>query len=253
MRISSKGRLLSKEQIWFESHSVTPKSACDVITLFGNDKPITGEKNTKQYSLVNDLSLGLDSLMLSKTVKNEINRSQRENVIVKQLNSAQLKSSRSVLQDYGEMYHGMYESKGMPNEHLNIHDVEMYLSADCFLLTIAYIDNEPMVYHGYIYGDGHCRLLHSCSNFRINDKEVRNAIGRANKYLHWEDMRYFLEYGIASYDWGGVSSLDEPSGIDKFKMAFGGQPVEYYNITINNSIKARLLKAIYKLKERNRK
>ena len=39
---------------------------------------------------------------------------------------------------------------------------------------------------------------------------------------------------------GGLYGIDSPNGIDKFKMSFGGEIVEYYNITVLHSTKARI-------------
>lgn len=53
------------------------------------------------------------------------------------------------------------------------------------------------------------------------DSAMRNAIGRANKYLHWHDWLLLKNIGVIEYDWGGIASYDNPNGIDKFKMSFG--------------------------------
>ncbi len=74
---------------------------------------------------------------------------------------------------------------------------------------------------------------------------MKNAIGRANRALHFYDMQYMKAKGITTYDWGGVMSFEEPGGIDKFKMGFGGTPIDYFNIAIDISLKAKLA-AIYR-------
>lgn len=67
-----------------------------------------------------------------------------------------------------------------------------------------------MVYHSYLTDGYHSSFLHSCSEFRVADKAMRNAIGRANKYLHWNDWLYLKHSGIIEYDWSGISSYENP-------------------------------------------
>ncbi|WP_242886157.1 hypothetical protein [Faecalibacterium sp. BCRC 81149] len=38
------------------------------------------------------------------------------------------------------------------------------------------------------------------------------------------------EMGVKEYDWGGIASCDEPNGIDRFKMPFGGRYNEDYKL-----------------------
>ena len=40
--------------------------------------------------------------------------------------------------------------------------------------------------------------------FREIDKELQKAIGRANKYLHWQDIKFLKQNNVEKYDWGGA-------------------------------------------------
>lgn len=60
----------------------------------------------------------------------------------------------------------------------------------------------PIVYHTCIVYDGVARLFKSCSEFRVQDKKIKNAIGRTNKFLHWKDIQYFKNNNYHEYDWG---------------------------------------------------
>lgn len=50
---------------------------------------------------------------------------------------------------------------------------------------------------------------------------------------------------------GGVVSFDQPNGIDKFKMSFGGSQAIYYNIMEENSLWAKLIHGLLRLKKRS--
>jgi hypothetical protein len=73
------------------------------------------------------------------------------------------------------------------------------------------------------------RLWYSCSCHTLEDSlEVRNTVGRANRLLHFEDMRYFKRQKLAIYDFGGYSADQtdrKRMAINAFKDGFGGRLV----------------------------
>lgn len=199
-----------------------------------------------QCSFINNLCDETENIWkgLTKTLRYEIKRSEKEAVRVEFINSVNLlENGNTVLHDFSVMYRNMYLSKGM-HAHIGMGELMGYAKSGNLIVSVAYIDETPAVYHSYVFDETHCRLLHSCSLFREEEKEMQNAIGRANKYLHWRDILFFKEMGIIQYDWGGVSSFDNMNGIDTFKMAFGGEAVTYYNIHIACSMKQRIRKGI---------
>ena len=194
---------------------------------------------TSQETLISDLSLNEDELwgVTTKTVRNEINRSKRENVGISVCRGKEI--SDALLNKFNIMYHDMYEEKGMAGHYLPINELKEYADKDALVITTSEIEGKTVVYHSYITDDYHSRFLHSCSEFRVADNAMRNAIGRANKYLHWNDWIYLKQQGVVEYDWGGIASYEKPNGIDKFKMSFGGQYKKYYNLFCNCSIAAK--------------
>ncbi len=90
-----------------------------------------------------------------------------------------------------------------------------------------------LCYHAYINDGIRARLLYSASH-HLNEKDssLRSLIGRANRHLHWVDMKSFKENGISIYDFGGLA-LNEVDislkGINDFKRSFGGREIIEYN------------------------
>jgi lipid II:glycine glycyltransferase (peptidoglycan interpeptide bridge formation enzyme) len=74
--------------------------------------------------------------------------------------------------------------------------------------------------------------MHSASLFRSYDDNLhRNLIARANRLLHWEDIKYFRDLKYLIYDFGGIDldlSNKETKTIGEFKKGFGGQIVKEY-------------------------
>ncbi len=246
MIIKRKGRLLEYAYIWFENvrslEKLKGKIKSDFVSIHGNPYVLDGKNCVaqKQYTLLTDLQQNLEDIKLTKTTKNEINRSVRENVEARWFDSQALLENEDVLNKFSEIYHAMYSGKGI-EANINKNEIVAYIKGNAFALSVAYINGEAMVFHSYICNGETARLFQSCSDFRSCDKELKNAIGRANKFLHWKDLQALKDKGYALYDWGGVFDFENPNGIDLFKMSFGGEKAEYYNIQVFHSWKAKLL------------
>jgi hypothetical protein len=99
--------------------------------------------------------------------------------------------------------------------------------------NVAAASGEVLAWHSYVCAGPRVRLLHSGSLFRsLQGSAERNAIGRANRLLHYKDMLAFKAAGARLYDFGGWY----PGGTDtdllrinRFKQAFGGNVELRYN------------------------
>ncbi|MCI9360550.1 MAG: hypothetical protein HFG65_06210 [Hungatella sp.] len=235
---------INMAQIWFCDDLIEAK---DVITadiaLFmetkimcdkykGNSKPFT--------TSVIDLGRSEDTILggINKTVRYEIRRAGRENIRYQVYDSKEILSNKELVSQFEYTYNQMYKAKGLP-DRLNKNRFYSYAKADMMVLTVAYKDNELLVFHSYIYGDKMARLYQSASCFRSN-KEQSYLIGIANKGLHWHDITHFKADGAVEYDWGGISNPENPNGIDKFKLNLGGTIVTRYNVLIPLTIKGKI-------------
>lgn len=246
MQVLCKGRFFVTNYVWFENIEKIGGGGYDKIIINASDNPVEKigkEKcisSTRQETLCTDLSASDDILwsQLTKTVRNEINRSKREDVKICFYPSNLI--SEKLLDEFESMYIEMYASKNIKTQGLNRKLLKAYIENNALLISVAYINGNPFIYHSYVCDKIHARLLHSCSAFREKDNVFRNAIGRANKYLHWSDWLYLKGMGVTEYDWGGISSYHNPNGIDKFKMSFGGEYRAYFNLLAACSWKAKI-------------
>lgn len=103
-------------------------------------------------------------------------------------------------------------------------------------ITQAVYEEEILVTHTYFFDEEIKRacLLHTASLFRnCDDSKMRQIIGRANRFLHFEEMLYFKKLGANIYDLGGIAVDDlneDRAKINHFKKGFGGIMVQepYY-------------------------
>lgn len=113
-------------------------------------------------------------------------------------------------------------------------------------------DGEALVRHAYVAVRGRGYMLYSGSVLaESSDSAVRNLIGRANRLLHWEDMRLFKDRGFALYDFGGLD-IEERSpktaGIARFKRGFGGEVRPVYSFTTARSLRGAVVQRVLALR-----
>lgn len=248
------GRLFKRIHVWFEPDYkfVNEHKGVDEIVIHGSIGNEHGRwvSSESQYSLISDLSQNEDELLslMTKTYRNEIRRAGRENINIEYYESDDIFKNSNIIKNFSEMYSEMYKEKGM-KVRLGVEELNSYAARRCLLISVACYCGKPLVYHSYIYDGKNSRFLHSCSNYRISDNAEKNMIGRANKYLHFMDFKYLKDKGITTYDWGGCAPPTpdgKTEGIDKFKRAFGGQEIQYYNVTYYRSVMAKLRRIINK-------
>ena len=245
MIIDTKGRILKARNVWFEqvgSLGDIPKDGTDIVYIYGNSQPLSGSNVIchKQYSAITDLTLCRDDIFSSfaSNLRNEIRRAKREEVTVRFCTGD---DAIEQLPEFAETFRHLYEEKG-EKEELPVKEMKTFAEENALMISAASVSGEAKVFHSYIYDGNSCRLTFSCSEFRAaSSKEEKQSFARANKLLHWEDMLYFIDKGLSVYDWGGLTSPEEPNGIDKFKLSFGCKPVEYYNIVFPVTLKGRLV------------
>jgi undecaprenyl pyrophosphate synthase len=86
----------------------------------------------------------------------------------------------------------------------------------------------------------------STENWKRPKEEVDGIMNLLREYL--KDATNFKSENIISYDWGGCDwNLENISGIDNFKLSFGGEKVTYYTEQVLVSLKAKLYTKVMSL------
>lgn len=238
-----KHKVIGCTEYWF-SEIFDSKNSFNIIFYRQSpiDTQLKGYRKELFITLISNLTLTQEELLkkCSPTIRNEINRSIKENIIVKFNDS---------IDNFIPFYNNFASQKGLIKNKKN--DLTKY--GNNLFISSAFCQNSQLCSHSYIidHNKKRVRLLQSAT-MRFSETIDHNLIGRANKYLHFRDMIYFKEQGLEQYDWGGIAanSTDKSLiGINKFKMSFGGEERTEYNYTSTGynlliSIK-KLLKKIH--------
>lgn len=236
------------EHIWFEDEtwmqgmeSGASRCRADIMFFHGLNKLPDKVRGNLEYTLVSDLSESEEVLFkkIGKNYRYEIKRSEKENVEIRSFWGKEFLVEEALFERFRTTYNEMYQMKNLKNT-FNEKLAQSYLKSNHMAVMVSFYAGEPYVFHSYIYNKDYARLLYSTSPFRT-DQEMANMIGRMNKALHWADMKLFRRMGIYTYDWGGISNIEQPNGVDKFKMGFGGEIISHYNVLLGITLKGKIV------------
>ncbi len=267
--------------VWFAKEPLKHQG----IVLYREAAFVGNEKAEPFDTLISDLTETEEEMKqhLSKSCKYKVNRAPRENV------TFQIKKSEELTDEeiggFLDFFQEFWESKGVSfteKEELK-EELLAYRELGTLTLSTAYIEGKAAVYHTHLFDQDVARLLHSASLYReiekneiadtagdaeheqkITDEDTekatksaakekdnsRNLVGMANRYLHFEEMKYFKQQGIRSYDWGGAGKGEDVLSITEFKESFGGEHVTFHDFTIVTGLKAKLVTALSNLRHR---
>lgn len=235
--------------VWFAKEPVK-KSGIIAYREYMGGKPRTGALDCN--TLITDLTEAEEEIKqhFSKSCKYKINRAAREDVFVSIYCDREI--TDDMIDSFCEFFTTFWESKGTTFENKEKVRAELKMYRDANALTIAYakVNGEKAVYHTHVKDDSIARLLHSASLYRLQGDEegnTKNLIGMANRLLHFEEMKYYKNLGLSTYDWGGAGRGEDVIHITEFKESFGGTAVTYCNFEQVNGILAKLFKLLIKI------
>lgn len=231
IKVSYKKKFVKINSYWFYDSQDIPQGLISIV--HDSKDKIEGALNRDHYTLDTDLHEDETVLFskLSKNYKYEINKVIND---YKLTHDTIININKEDMLKFQFEYNSFCRLKGIKNT-FNKRLITELSEKNLLLLTRASLDGKNLAQHLYVVYEGQARLLYSVSNFRQSNEE--KLIGKANKWLHWEDMIYLKHNNFHELDWGGVSSKELNDGIDIFKKRFGGTlNKKYFCIVSSNKI-----------------
>ena len=237
-------KIIGMRKIWFWDGQPLTGGFASTQYYGISEKQAEGLKgivsSKQQFSAVTSLEKSEDELWsaIKKNVKYDIRRGEKEGIMTVHFLPGEMEGA--LLRTFSRTFERMYADKGM-SVSFEMETVKRYIDCGAMEISVAFIEGEPGVFHAYICDEDNTRLYYSASAFR-QEKEKNAMFARANKLLHWADIRQFRETGRKIYDWGGISDPEAPNGIDIFKLSFGGTLTSYYNVRTENGITGKAVR-----------
>lgn len=219
-----------------------PKFAgVDLVRCFQQPQPLEGMICRDFYTILLDLTRDPEQLLsaMNRDMRYEIRRAAASDQLTYDCRNGQ---DTKVFQQFCDYYDQFAAGKAQPK--IDRAWLSLLAGAGSMALSQVSSSGETLVWHAYHRSPHRATLFYSASLFRKFDSSaMRNKIGRANRYQHWQDLQHFKAEGISVYDFGGWYHGDtdtERLRINKFKEEFGGEIVKNYICERALTVKAKL-------------
>lgn len=237
--IRIKGRAATYGEFWYDEEP--PRDcAVDIVVYRQQPAPVANARPTAFLTLVSDIALeeGAITEKFGKDCRYKIRRADSKDGLRLEF----ITEPESRLDEFGSFFDAFARQKSLATCD------RQWLVAACaarqlVLSSASRDDGEALVWHAHVLSGKTAGLQYSGSCFRNRDNDYRALVGRANRWLHWQDMLQLRAIGIGRYDWGGLfedESTPERAGINNFKRDFGGHPERSYDCTVPITIKGRV-------------
>ncbi|MDE3066484.1 MAG: hypothetical protein KGJ60_02935 [Verrucomicrobiota bacterium] len=228
MMITYKSRFLIRAEVWYDNEADDTRSV-DWIVYYQRSSPVSGAKTKFFYTYVIDLAQKPEQLQsnLNKDTAYKIRRARERDKIVCECCDPR---DPAVMGHFEQMYNAFAAMKGLPR--LERARMESMAAAGALDLSAAKdAEGHVLVYHAN-YRDNHRATgIELPSLYRkLSDSAERNLIGRANRYLTWNEIMRYKELGLKYFDFGGWYNGSDPAmlKINDFKRGFGGAVLREY-------------------------
>jgi FemAB family len=221
----------------------------DLMRVVGAFSP-PDEGSRQLHTLVLDLSADEDAIFeqMSKDTRSKVRRAMQKDPLTV---GALPEPSAGEVDEFADFYDRFASAQSVslafrPRLHA------LAERGNLVITVVRGEDGADLVRHAYVAARGRGFMLYSGSVLdQSGDSGVRNLIGRANRYLHWHDIRHFKERGFELYDFGGLDVTgrsEKTAGIARFKQGFGGEVRPVYSSTSARSALGAVVKRVLGLR-----
>jgi hypothetical protein len=217
-------------EVWYDEE---PEADIDVVRHRQRTRPVVGARCSEFQTPFIDLTRSEDALFadIKSDARTKIRRATAKDRVTCRAfeGAAASRTDATFVTFFNEFARG----KGLGTITAAL--LGAYAEAGVLDLSCASVegDEAQLVWHAHYRSATHARLLHSASLYRASsDPGFRNLVGRANRLLHWADVRRFKAGGLRVYDFGGWYGGDsdaEKLSINRFKAEFGGRIVQTFD------------------------
>jgi hypothetical protein len=233
-------------EIWYNV-SERPQTKVDIKRYkFVTKKTNEAASFEELYTILIDLSKSDMELfgLIRKNTRYEINRAREKDNIKCLAFFEKNEKDMEKIHQYINFYNAFAKTKNRSS--IKFSDIKQFYDNETFCIRYALKEDasEILTMHAYVISDNTARLHQSSSLFRSHqDSEYKNLVARANRLLHWDDILYFKDKGLALYDlggWYGGQILKEQLLINQFKESFGGEKKREYSYIVPVSMQGKI-------------
>ena len=225
-------------EAYFDAAGARDLGRVDLVRVVCAFSPPVEHDSRERHTLVIDLAGDEDHLLaqMSKDTRSKIRRAMQKDPLRV---AGTVQPSSAAVDEFSDFYDRFASAQSVsPAFRPRLHALAN--QGNLVLTTATDEDGAVLVQHAYVAARARSYMLYSASVLaQSDDSGVRNLIGRANRYLHWHDIRLFKDRGFDLYDFGGLDVTgrsDKTAGIARFKRGFGGEVRPVYSSTNARSL-----------------
>jgi len=219
-----KSRFLTRAEVWYDDEPGDTRSV-DWILFQQRSSPAAGSRWKYFYNYFVDLTQSTEQLteQLNKDTAYKIRRArERDRIVCEHCNPR----DPSMVDRFEEMYNPFAAAKGL--SLLDRGQINAMAAAGVLDLSVARdSQGNALVWHANHRDHRRASQTFSASHYwKFDSSAARNLIGRANRYLIWNDMLRYKEQGLKCFDFGGWYPGTTDAAllrINEFKKGFGGE------------------------------
>lgn len=255
MNIHWKKSIFKINDIYGNGTDFSTKEKADVYCYFQQtDYKDTHKKSSlhkKVKTLCIDLQLTEDQLRkeMNRTTRYQINKAGRDSLRVQQIRHP----TKQEIKEFTLFFNEFAKEKGIEKTRDDKLEA-LRLTKKILISYVMHETGKKLASHLYIANGKRATMFYSASA-RFEGEQIKPIeIGRANRYLHWQDILFFKERQYRFYDFLGISKEENDQAqqnINKFKKGFGGKEITEYQSYIPYTIKGTVMLLILRWHWRN--
>jgi hypothetical protein len=219
----------------------------DLLRIVGAFSPPSRDSARELHTLVVDLTQDEDAILagMSKDTRSKVRRAEQKDALSLDAIPAPSSADVDAFADFYDSFAGAMSVAGAFRPRLHA----LAEKGNLVLTEVRGEDGDTLVRHAYVAARGRSFMLYSGSV--LSEASDRNLVGRANRLLHWHEMRVFKERGFDVYDFGGLDVTgrsEKTAGIARFKRGFGGEVRAVYSTTSAKSLRGAAIRRLLALR-----
>ena len=221
-------RFLTRGEVWYDDE---PDNApVDWIYYRQRSSPVAGARSRETHTLLVDLTPSPDQLLARMDQKTalKINAALAKDHLAWERGDARDAKTLNEVERLWNEFAAAHKSPPLERDWFD----KIAEAGNLNLSAAKDPTGQTLAYHLVLLTRQRARQLIAISPYRaLPDAAWRNAVSRANCFIHWKNFLDFRTRGIPFFDWGGWymgTTNIQYLGINRFKQSFGGRIVREF-------------------------
>jgi lipid II:glycine glycyltransferase (peptidoglycan interpeptide bridge formation enzyme) len=246
--INYRRKSVSIAEFWFNED--IQYQTTDVIRVIQRSVPLDNKKYQEFYTILIDLTQDKDEIFntMNKGTRNLIRRAAQKDFLIYE----NCLTDDEIIDQFVNNYNKFAQIKRI--QRIGSRNLKEYARIGSLDISrVLTLEGSILAWLVFYKNIERVRAILNCSNYmECIDASYRSLLGRANRYLHWQNILKFKAQGVSIYDFGGWYQGDKDLaklGINRFKEGFGGVIVKNFMQEFGITPKGRVYVILHNIRD----